>query len=194
MEYRKFDVEIARSLTSGLRWPARDEASSERSLGCNRSYLDLRGMTWPDASRVFDLEETLIDRLEHAQDLDEEYALIEDELYDDDEGLFGLDIGVASTVIALSAAGCVPCSSCNAGAYGGTHHELYPTVAFFAKPKHINLLLQCALEANVGIENDSSGAVVVYADDIRNLRTFACALVRRKGAIRAATRHRSRWA
>lgn len=192
MEYRKFDVDITRSLTSVLRWPTRGEASAERSLGCNQSYIDLRGMTWSDVCRVFDLEGSLIDRLEHAEDLERECALIEDELYEDDEGIFGLDIGIASTVIALSAASCIPCSSCNGGAYGGTHHELYPTVAFFAKPQQIDLLLQCATEANIGIENQESGVVVAYADDIRNMRTFAAALMEREAEFRATARRRSR--
>ncbi len=54
-------------------------------------------------------------------------------LYESDEGLFGLDIGVASAVIALSAARCIPCSSCNGGAYGGSHQERHPVIAFYAE-------------------------------------------------------------
>lgn len=191
INYQKFEVEITRSLSrNGLRWPARGEATSEANLGCNRAYSDLRGLSWSEAARVLELGTRLIERLEAASDSDEEYDLIADELYEDDEGLFGLDIGVASTAIALSAAGCIPCSSCNAGAYGGSHYEQYPVVAFFAKPPQVDLLLRCAEEANVGIENDASGIVTAYADDIRNMRVFANALIRDKTLFRTVARTR----
>ena len=175
-----FAVEILRAVSAeGLRWPKPSEAANERNLGCNRSYVDLRGCSWPQFDRVFELESQLIARLMAASDRAEEYNAIEDELYEDDEGLLGLDIGVASAVVALSAAGAIPFSSCNAGAYGGSHHEEHPLVAFFAKPKQLVFLLEAAEEAGVGLEGDSSGAVVLYADDIRNMPKFASALERR---------------
>jgi hypothetical protein len=66
------------------------------------------------------------------------YEIITEELYENESWLFGLDIGVASTVIALSAARCVPFSSCNGGAYGGSHHEFHLVVAFYARPNTSN--------------------------------------------------------
>lgn len=187
-DYRKFEVNISRSLSGqGLRWPGRGEASNERSLGCNRSYVDLRGLTWSDAQRVFELEADLVERIETATDPDEEYVLIEDELYDGDEGLFGLDIGVASTTVALCAAKCVTCSSCNAGAYGGSHYEDYPVVAFFAKPRHVELLLKCAEQAGIGLDN-VDGVVIAFACDIQNMRSFASALIRSRTSFRVAMR------
>lgn len=185
---QKFEVNVTRSLSSeGLRWPGRGEASNERNLGCNRAYIDLRGLTWEDAERVFELESTFIERIEAAPDPEQEYAQIEEELYEDDEGLFGLDIGVASTTVALCAAQCVTCSSCNAGAYGGNHHEEYPVVAFFAKPHHVELLLQCAEEAGIGLDN-ADGVVSAFASSIRNMRSFASCLMRNRAGFRAAMR------
>ncbi|MFA6267838.1 MAG: hypothetical protein WC670_19240 [Pseudolabrys sp.] len=190
-ERHTFDVKITRSVArNNLRWPERGEALDESGLGCNRAYMDLRFCTWRDAKRVFDQESVLIERLEAAADLDEEYELIVEELYEEDEGLFGLDIGVASSAIALSAAGCVSCSSCNAGAYGGSHYELYPVVAFFAKAQQVDLLLQFAEEANIGLENGGSGIVVAYAGDVRNMRAFADALIRKKTDFRVAARRK----
>ena len=58
--------------------------------------------------------------------------MIENELYDGDD-LRGLDIGVASAVAALSAARCIPFTSCNAGTFGGSHAETYPLVGSFAR-------------------------------------------------------------
>jgi hypothetical protein len=46
------------------------------------------------------------------------------------DGLWGLDIGVASATIALSALGAIP-GSCNAGGFGGHHQAAYPYVSFF---------------------------------------------------------------
>jgi hypothetical protein len=190
---QKFDVEIIRSLApTGLRWPTRSEATNEANLGCNRAYADLRGLTWKETQRVFDEETLFIERLEATADSAEEYNLIMDELYEDDQGLLGLDIGVASTVVALSAAGCVPCSSCNAGAYGGTHSEVHPVVAFFAQAHHVELLLRCAEVADVGLESDTTGIVTAYADDIRNMRKFADALMQAKAQFRAAARTKVR--
>jgi len=187
--YEKFDVEIARSVSANnLHWPTRGEASDEGSLGGNRSYLDLRDFTWAEAARLYEKEAQLIERLEAAADLDAEYELIEDELYEDDEGLFGLDIGVASAVLALSAAGCIPCSSCNGGAYGGSHNELYPVVGFYAKARQIDLLLRCAEEAAVGMEHGPQGAVIVYADDIRRMPVFANTLISRSAEFREVAR------
>jgi hypothetical protein len=189
LRYEKFGIKVVRTIDrNGLRWPERGEASTERNLGCNRAYQDLRGLSWKSVQRVADLEAQLIARLEEALNTEEEHDQIMDELYEDDEGLFGLDIGVASVVVGLSAAGCIPCSSCNAGAYGRSHHERYPLVAFFAKQMHIDLLLKCAEEAGVGLENDEYGTVVVYADDIREMRTFTSALITRKGQFRQAVR------
>jgi hypothetical protein len=185
---RKFEVAITRSLSNqGLRWPERGEASNERNLGCNRAYVDLRGLTWNDAQRLFELETSLIERIEAATDPDEEREQVEEELYEDDEGLFGLDIGVASTTAALCAARCITCSSCNAGAYGGSHHESYPVVAFFAKPHHVDLLLKCAEEAEIGLEN-AEGVVIAFASDIRNMRSFASELIRNRTKFRAVAR------
>jgi hypothetical protein len=186
---RKFEVAITRSLSNqGLRWPGRGEASNERNLGCNRAYVDLRGLTWNDAQRLFELETSLIERIEAATDPDEEREQIEEELYEDDEGLFGLDIGVAAATVALCAAKCITCSSCNAGAYGGSHHESYPVVAFFAKPQHVEPLLKCAEEAGIGLEN-VDGMVIAFASDIRNMRSFAGALIRGRATFQAVTRN-----
>jgi len=189
VRYQKFEIEIRRVIDRNyLRWPERGEAGAERNLGCNREYQDLRGFSWRDAERVAKFESQLISRLEAVTNAEEEYEEIIDELYEDDEGLFGLDIGVAAVVVGLSAAGCIPCTSCNAGAYGGTHHEQYPLVAFFAKPTHIALLLQCAEETCVGLENDESGIIIVYAKDIRDMLAFATALAASKKQFRQAAR------
>ena len=134
--YPHFDVEIERYVVSErLAWPAPGEAMHESALGCNRNYIDLRRLPWLEAKRVYSVEGKNIARIEASQDSDEEYELIEEELYEDSNGIYGLDIGVASAVVALSATRCIPFSSCNGGAFGGSHYESYPVVAFFAQPE-----------------------------------------------------------
>jgi hypothetical protein len=184
--YMQFHVEIFRQIdVSALRWPERSEMASDSGLGCNRAYADLRGLSWSEAKTFFALEGELIARIEDAADIDAEWETIEGELAQDDLGLLGLDLGVASTVASLSAARCVPFSSCNAGAFGGDHHEAYPLVAFFARPQMAALILAAATASGVGLENGPDGCIVVYADDVRNLRRFAECLISKRSLFRA---------
>lgn len=137
------------------------------------------------AKRGYRYETDLVSRLENSHDLDDEYPSIEDELYEDPDGIYGLDIGVASTVVALSAARCLPFASCNGGAYGGgRHHEWHPLVAFFGRPQMAALLLECAEQSGVGICSRPAGDVLVYAADVRDMRSFADALMQRSSQFR----------
>ena len=157
----------------------------ERNLGCNRSYIDLRRLTWSEARHAYIAEGDFIRRIEESSDPTMEYDQIEDERLIDFDELFGLDIGIASSVVALSAARCVPFSSCNAGAYGGSHHEDHPVVAFFARSATANLLLECAQESKTGLENSHQGSLIAYANDIRRMREFADAIIARRREFRS---------
>lgn len=195
IEYPTFDVAVERKVDVALLgWPERGEADTDSGLGCNRSYVDLRHLTWTEAKRVYRAEDDFIARIEAADDPDEEYEAIEEELYEDPEGIYGLDIGVASTVVALSASRCVPFTSCNAGALGGgTHHEWHPLVAFYASFTVIELLLRCAEASAVGLTNHEGARLLVYARDIRDMRNFARLLIENRSEINA-TRKRYRKA
>jgi hypothetical protein len=184
--YRKYDVELVRELDPAmLGWPDPGDAVNESGLGSNRAYVDLRNLSWGDAKRVLALEGELIARIEQAEDTDAECETIDDELYESDQDLFGLDLGVASTVASLSAASCVPFSSCNAAAFGGDHHESFPLVVFFAKAPMVDLLLAAATEADIGLATGVMGSVLAYSDDIRKFRAFAQRLISSSGSFRA---------
>ena len=187
-QHRNFDVQMIRQVDPDLTsWPKPEEVMEDCHPGGNRDYDDLRGLSWVEAREVQGLENEYIQRIEHASrpfgtDPFDAEALF-DELFDEEElaEIMGLDIGVASTVAALSAAGLIPCTSCNGGAFGGTHREEHPLVAFYAYPDAIPLLLQCADESGVGLDNDQGWApddlpIVVYADDIKKMGAFAEAL------------------
>lgn len=51
--YPVYDVEIVREIDPGsLGWPQPGEAQDETGLGSNRSYVDLRRMTWAEARAI----------------------------------------------------------------------------------------------------------------------------------------------
>ena len=68
-------------------------------------------LTWREVKRVYSVERNYIARIEASTDPEEEHTMFEDKLYEDPEGIYGLDIGVASTVVTLSTARCISFSS-----------------------------------------------------------------------------------
>lgn len=164
--YPIFDLRVERNVhPERLSWPEPGEAMDEMSLVCNRFYTDLRRLSWKEARRVYALEEKYIERIEDLSQSNVEREAIEAELEDAYfSGLYGLDLGVASTVVSLSAARCVPFASCNAGAFGGVHFESYPLVAFYIREEMTTLLLECSEESNTGLNEAADGCVVVYAN------------------------------
>lgn len=173
-----FDVDLMRAVDSArLGWPADRQLQEGSRLGGNHEYVDLRYISWAEAADVAREEGEILDRIALAEDPDAEWTSIEEELEEDPGLLVLLDVGVASTVAVLSAAGCITISSCNGGAYGDHHHERYPLVAFYARRQHVPLLLDAAERAGVGIENDPDGALVVYADAIDRMPAFAAAVL-----------------
>lgn len=159
-----------------LGWPSDSQASS--GFWCNHSYEDLRGLSWQEARETLETERSLMLRINDSEDAVATMDEIADEFYED-PGLdpYGLDVGVASTVVALSALGCVPLSSCNGGCYGDFHHESYPLVVFCAKPIHVPDLIKAATTADVDLKNDADGMLIVHTDDIVRLSEFARALI-----------------
>jgi hypothetical protein len=184
--YKTFDVEIVREIDlDRLGWPERGSAQGDSGLAGNREYFDLRRRSWSEARRTYELESSFIERIEASSDSSSELDAISEELYEDDVGLYGLDIGVASTVIALSAAGCVPGASCNGGAFGDHHHEIHPLVVFFARSQMAPLLLSLAEKSEVGLSPTFDGALLVFADDIRRMRKFADILIQNRASLKS---------
>jgi hypothetical protein len=164
---------------SALVWPSEREASE--GLRCdNHSYIDFRGFSWNDARRILAFEEELVNRIKAAEDPEAARNEIMDELYEDDEGLFGMDIGVASAVVALSAGECIPFTSCNGGYYGDHHLEHYPLVGCYVRPDKISSLMNAAIEADVSMTNDENGAVFVYTSEISGIVAFARSMIKQQ--------------
>jgi hypothetical protein len=109
------------------------EADESGYLAGNQMYQDLRGYGWLDVAHTLEVERRLIAQLQGAADLEAEAARIYDErldCFEPSDGLWGLDIGVASATIALSALGAIPVGSCNAGGFGGHHQGAIPMSPF----------------------------------------------------------------
>ena len=100
-----------------------------------------------------------------------------------------LDLGVGAAVFALSAANCAPISSCSGGP---GHHEPYPLVAFYCRRGRVRSLLKAAELANCGLVNGAEGALVVYAEDVGGLLTFAETLVEMKDNLKPLNKPRLR--
>src|SRR5262245_7331020 len=127
----QFDVTIRQNLVpSTLAWPSQASLAGD-FLGGNDLYEDLRRFTWADA------DATLLDEQRAIQQVLEEGARPAAL----SAGRWGLDLGVASSVVALSAAGCVPFTSCNASTFEPGHSAPFPIVRFYARPAMADILV-----------------------------------------------------
>ena len=157
--------------TSVLLWPDEAELEDYGSAG-NRLYQDMRAISWETAATLLDLEEALLS--EHGWDPYAARQHLSDE--DIDNTLWGLDFGVASTVFALSSAGCAPTDSCSGGS---GHTQPCPVVKFFSPSSLVPDLLAAASEARCGIVNDDDGSLLVYSATVDDLIRFARTLLSR---------------
>jgi hypothetical protein len=166
-----------------------DEAEESGFLAGNQMYQDLRELSWADLAAAIELEADLMARLQAAADLDDVVETLDDERLDVNEpadGLWGLDIGVASAVAAFSVLGGTPVSSCNAGGFGGTHAAKHPYVAGYLPLTAAGALLNAAEAANVGVATASDGLVQVFGRTDSDLLGFARAVATLAGAPKSS--------
>jgi hypothetical protein len=163
---------------------AANEADESGYLEGNQMYQDLRGYGWPDVAHALVLERRLIAKLQEAEDLEAEAMQIDDErldCFEPSDGLWGLDLGVASATIALSALWAIPVGSCNAGGFGGKHQARYPYVAFFIGRAAPDLITSIARTADVGIRSNSKGLAQIFGAGDLDLLRFAETALRSSG-------------
>ncbi len=131
MQYtpKKFDVEITIDAPKvGLnKLPSANNSSTCFSLFGNYDYFPLDGVDWDDFDAIAEFEAECMSDIVLSSDLQATLSEIDDRIYNDPEWS-GLDLGVAGTVHALAASGCLCGSSCNGGAFGGFHSESHPLV------------------------------------------------------------------
>jgi hypothetical protein len=177
---KTYPVAISRVLDTGrlasISDAEADEGEESGFLAGNQMYQDLRALSWADLAAAIALEASLIARLQQAADLDSAAEILDDERLDVSEpadGLWGLDIGVASAVAAFSVLGGTPVSSCNAGGFGGTHSADPPYVAGHLPKTAGYALLRAAEAANVGVATAADGLVQVFGRTDMDLLRFA---------------------
>ena len=156
-----------------LSWPPESNLASEDYFV--RGYMDMRGLNWEDASGALEMERGILARV--AGDL----SVAEETMCDEERFEFGgLDVGVSSAVVALSAADCAPISSCNGGA---GHHEAYACIAFYCRKGRLRDLLKAAELAGCGLESGEAGRVVLYAENVAPLLLFAEKLIEMRNQL-----------
>lgn len=165
-----------------LGWPPDSELASEDHFV--RGYTDMRGLTWDDAYQTLTVERELL--LRGAGDPAAAEEAISDEEHFD---LYGLDVGVASAVAALSAANCAPIASCNGGA---GHHEFHPLVGFYCRKGRVRDILKAAQHADCGLVNGDSGVLVLYAGHVDALICFAEKLIEMRSSLKPLSRRSRR--
>lgn len=152
------------------------EAEEQGYLAGNRSYRDLRGFGWEDVVRALDLERALVARFEAVDDpavAESDFDELRLQALDPIEELCGLDVGVASAVLAVSALGGIPVSSCNGGCFGGQHQARHPYVAFYLPKDRGAPVLDLAEAADIGLFVDQDGIAQIYGRTINDLLRFA---------------------
>lgn len=163
------------------------EASNAEVEGClagNQHYSDFRGMTFADLEATMVREDGLVDTLEAVGDtaeLEERFVQERGTAFEPVDDLWGLDVGVAGAVIALSALGATPVSSCNGGNYGTLHQSHYPYVAFYLADADLAVLLRMAEVEDLGLVS-SDGLAHLYGS-VAALRRFA-----RRALAKSSTR------
>jgi hypothetical protein len=191
-QHKRFDTPAEMTVDlSLLSWPRPGEAIDGGCLGLNRMYSDMRGARWSEVDWMIKAETAMVERIVRSEDPAAEADLIEVEASDDADGdpLGGLDLGVAAATFALSAAGCVTFTSCNAGAFGsGWHPEAYPLVGFYMRPRVARAVIEAAEQAGAGLFQHRDGYLHVHGSTIEAMMGFSDALYVRRGDIRRLIR------
>lgn len=190
---KTFDVQIRVQLDAAtLDAPSSEEleaADDEGYLGGNRYYRDLRGWGWDDVRDALKIEGALIKTIAAAADpaaAEEAFEELRGAEDDDAEGLWGLDVGVAAAVLALSALGGIPFMSCNGGSFGKQHPAAHPYVAFYLGAMSPELVGELARATGVGL-GAQDGVARLYARSVRDFHRFAALALERSGSERPAS-------
>lgn len=156
-----------------LAWFEGDDAGDGAGLGCNRDYRDLRGLRRDQLRRVAAVESQQMERFvtdgPACGGCEEGCDACELEVD-------GLELGVASAVVALSTIGCIPYTSCNGGVFDGEHVEELLIVGFYLRPAQVQAVKEAGRDAGVGLTNDHNGGVYAVTDDPRAMVAFAMKL------------------
>lgn len=168
---REIDVRALATITR-----ARANAGEDEGLEGNQQYRDIRFIDWDFVAEAIEREQALFERFATVDDVnveDERYRQELEEAMFPQEDFWGLDIGVISAVMALSALGVLTVSSCNAGGFGGRHTEHFPMVVMYLPRRLAPEVLAVAQAAQVGLDMTAGGLVRLYGGGDHDLHRFA---------------------
>jgi hypothetical protein len=97
----------------------------------------------------------------------------DDETLEAFEFLFGLDPGIATSVLAISAAGAAPLTSCRGGP---GHYEQHPLVGFWAERETWERIRAAAIQAEIQCGASGYNSLMVWVEtpeEIQKMREFA---------------------
>jgi len=158
-----------------LGWIEERRAATRQGLPANRNYVDLRGFRRVDLDAVLAEERAGYAALE-AAGFSEAAVDALDARQREASILRIVDFGMASTVVALSALGCVPVSSCRGNSLGARRHEHpAPMATFYARRLHLEALQAAVAQADIYIVNNEA-KLEAYAEDLSKMHRFAIAL------------------
>lgn len=162
-----FSIELSAAVPF---FPDADDFEDGSGLGGNRQFVDLRGVSSKEVKNAFEFEATFLHML--ADGYDYECAL--ECLFEDERNFFGLDAGIASATLVLSALGAIPFSSCNGGLLGGVHQEAHPLIAFYAPSDAVlaHISDRCA-PAKVALRAERGRPeIIAFSNSLRPFRAF----------------------
>ncbi len=142
------------------------------------------GASWEEARLAVEWDKVALRRLgeysKHAENslLDE----IDEEAMQQPSG--GLDLGVGGAVVALSAAGCAPLTSCS-GHFGEGDWISFPLIKFAADAGRVARLIPIAQRASCGMVNsgEGAGAIELWAQSVDDVVGFAEELIEQRGSF-----------
>lgn len=162
--------------------------------GGNKLYVDLRGQyNWSDARKALVEDRALVRhfqsligpyemRWEAAEALAARKDLDTDDYWNGDFKMSPfsfLDVGIASSVVALIALGGAPIISCNGGVFDDPHFHPHPLIAFYAPRDAEPTVLAAARYAKLRLEqNDFTRSPMLAAERVQPFIRFAAALCR----------------
>lgn len=131
-------------------------AAEDGALEGNQAYADLRALSVTELAQVLAREDALLIEIEAAgasgaAEVEARFADLRGLSFEPADELWGLDVGVAGVVVALSVMGACPVASCNGGAFGPGHQSQYAYVAFYLCDAALTDILCRAERTNCGL-------------------------------------------
>ncbi len=160
-------------------YPSAEEARGD-SLDGNTEYdpafLDTG---WGEVEEALQVERARLEQAsELADDVNEFEDVLDGELEDwETLAIKSLDVGVASLVLGLAAAGCVTTWSCRGHPGYASAERDFPKVRFYADPEHARLVRELAIERGCGFGWDAAGIFEVWAPSINETIAMAEAVI-----------------